>query len=82
VILGRAFGRFPCLVPAVVDGFAVVVLFLDPVLLLCANTSELTAAVKSVTPATTIIAYISTFLLTSFEFVVVVITIQMTELLL
>jgi hypothetical protein len=44
---------------------------LDPVLLVCANTAELTAAVKSSIAATNIAPYASTFLLTILEFVIV-----------
>jgi hypothetical protein len=80
---GGAFGRFPWV------GFVVVVpavvAFLDPALTPYANTSELAAVKSIVTAATTIAPYTSTFLLTIFEFVivvVVVIAIKLTELLL
>ena len=81
VMLEGAFGIFPCFALVVAVGELVV--FLDPAVLPCANTSELTAAVNSVTAATNIAPYMSTFLLTCLEFVViVVITDDLTKLLL
>jgi hypothetical protein len=61
---------FPDVVGVVDFAAADGMVFLDPILLPCANTSELVAVAKSVTPTTNITPYISTFLLTIFEFFV------------
>ena len=49
---------------------AAVVAVLDPASLDCANTAELTVAVKSSIDATTIIPYAITFLFSNFELVI------------
>jgi hypothetical protein len=67
VILGRLFAWFEVVGVGVgVVVFVPVVAFLDAVLTPCANTTELTVAVKSIAAATTIAPYISSLLLGSF----------------
>jgi hypothetical protein len=76
VILGRLFAWLG-LVGVVVVVVVPVVVFLEAVFAPCANTPELTVAVKSIAAAKAIAPYISSFLLVAFVlFVVIVIAIS------
>jgi hypothetical protein len=77
VILGRLFAWLGLVGVVVVVVVVPVVVFLEAVFAPCANTPELTVAVKSIAAAKAIAPYISSFLLVAFVlFVVIVIAIS------